>query len=84
MKPIITELGGKASTIVLKDADLKKASAGCTMGAFLYADQICIFIDHVIVHNSIIDEFTAAFKKATKQAYDLKGSTLIFVTAPMA
>lgn len=84
LKPIITELGGKASTIVLKDADIKKAAAGCVMGAFLHAGQICMSTDRVVVHKSIIDEFTAAFKEATEQAYGEKGPTPTFVTAPMA
>lgn len=36
LKPVLMELGGKASAIVLKDADLKKAALGCTLGAFLH------------------------------------------------
>lgn len=36
LKPIITELGGKASAIILKDADIAKAAHECTLGAFLH------------------------------------------------
>lgn len=36
LKPIITELGGKASAIVLKDADVAKAAHECALGAFLH------------------------------------------------
>lgn len=44
VKPLLLELGGKASAIVLKDADLNKAAAGCVMGAFIH---VCsIFPDH--------------------------------------
>ena len=36
LKPIITELGGKASAIILKDADVAKAAQECALGAFLH------------------------------------------------
>ena len=36
LKPVLMELGGKASTIVLEDADIEKAAKGCAMGAFLH------------------------------------------------
>lgn len=35
LKPVLMELGGKASAVVLKDADLEKAALHCTRGAFL-------------------------------------------------
>jgi len=35
VKPVLLELGGKASAIVLDDADLNKAAMGCVMGAFM-------------------------------------------------
>lgn len=35
LKPVLMELGGKASAIVLKDADLSNAARQCAMGAFL-------------------------------------------------
>ena len=34
LKPVLLELGGKATAIVLKDADLRKAATFCTLGAF--------------------------------------------------
>jgi hypothetical protein len=34
LKPVVMELGGKASSIVLKDADLTKAAENCARGAF--------------------------------------------------
>ena len=36
LKPVLLELGGKASAIVLEDADLEKAAEGCAMGAFTH------------------------------------------------
>jgi acyl-CoA reductase-like NAD-dependent aldehyde dehydrogenase len=35
LKPVLMELGGKASAIVLKDADLEQAARHCVQGAFL-------------------------------------------------
>lgn len=35
LKPVLLELGGKASAIVFDDADLKKAATFCLLGAFL-------------------------------------------------
>lgn len=40
IKPVLLELGGKASAIVLDDADLDKAAMGCAVGAFLH---VCFF-----------------------------------------
>lgn len=36
LKPVLMELGGKASAIVLKDADLRLAAAQCALGAFVH------------------------------------------------
>ena len=81
LKPIITELGGKASTIVLADADIKKAAKACTMGAFLHAGQVCMATERVIVHTSIFDAFTTAFTESTNQQYGEKSQSPILVTA---
>lgn len=35
LKPVLMELGGKASAIVMEDADLDKAALNCAMGAFM-------------------------------------------------
>lgn len=35
LKPVLMELGGKASAIVLRDADLHNAAKQCALGAFL-------------------------------------------------
>lgn len=36
LKPCLMELGGKASAIVLPDADLEKAAKECAVGAFFH------------------------------------------------
>ncbi|KAL1593113.1 hypothetical protein SLS60_010718, partial [Paraconiothyrium brasiliense] len=45
LKPILMELGGKNTAIVLEDADLVKAADECLAGAFLNAGQICMGTD---------------------------------------
>jgi acyl-CoA reductase-like NAD-dependent aldehyde dehydrogenase len=70
LKPVITELGGKASMIVLADADIEKAAKAATMGAFLHAGQVCMSTERVIIHASIVDKFISAFKASTAATYD--------------
>lgn len=36
VKPVLLELGGKASAIVLDDANLDKAAMSCALGAFMH------------------------------------------------
>ena len=81
LKPIITELGGKASTIVLADADIERAAAACAMGAFQHAGQVCMSTERIIVHKAIAKEFTEALKVSTEQMYGQKGRSPLLVTA---
>lgn len=73
LKPIITELGGKASVIVLQDADVQKAASAAVMGAFLHGGQVCMSTDRVIVHTSIVRQFVMAFKEAVDSSYGPDG-----------
>lgn len=69
LKPLVTELGGKASTIVLADADIEKAAKSCTLNSFLHAGQVCMSTDRVIIHSSIVGDFIEAFKRSTDDMY---------------
>ncbi|EWY89730.1 hypothetical protein FOYG_07398 [Fusarium oxysporum NRRL 32931] len=80
LKPIITELGGKASAIILADADIKKAAAACAMGAFQHAGQVCMSTERIIVHKAIADDFIAALKESTEQMYGQQGRSPLLVT----
>jgi glyceraldehyde-3-phosphate dehydrogenase (NADP+) len=65
-KAISLELGGNAPVIVDESADLKKAIERTTMGAFVYAGQVCISIQRVLLHEKIAEEFTEKFVENAK------------------
>jgi aldehyde dehydrogenase (NAD+)/glyceraldehyde-3-phosphate dehydrogenase (NADP+) len=46
----LLELGGDASVIVHDDADLDLAVPRIITGAFAYAGQVCISVQHILVH----------------------------------
>lgn len=81
LKPVITELGGKASIIVLQDADVEAAAKAAVMGSFLHAGQVCMSTDRVIVHAAIAKEFIAAFKTAIAGSYGPGGHKHVLVSA---
>jgi acyl-CoA reductase-like NAD-dependent aldehyde dehydrogenase len=66
LKPVLMELGGKASAIVLDDADLSKAATQCALGAFLHSGQICMATERILVHKNIKVDFIKAFKDAAE------------------
>ncbi|PMD58747.1 aldehyde dehydrogenase [Hyaloscypha bicolor E] len=66
LKPVLLELGGKAPAIVWEDADLPSAAQACAMGAFLYAGQICMSTERIIVHKNIAEAFEREFVAAAK------------------
>lgn len=69
LKPVLMELGGKASAIVLEDAELSNAAAQCALGAFLHGGQICMSSERILVHKAIKPAFLVAFKTAVEQFF---------------
>ncbi|MEA2387707.1 MAG: hypothetical protein QOG41_480 [Thermoleophilaceae bacterium] len=57
LKGSVLELGGKDSQIVLEDANLPNAIAGCLWGGFANAGQTCSGIERVYVMRSVADRF---------------------------
>ena len=57
LKGSVLELGGKDSQIVLEDANLGNAIAGCLWGGFANAGQTCSGIERVYVMRSVADRF---------------------------
>ncbi len=68
VKPIIMELGGKSPQIVLPDADLELAVNGIAAGIFPAAGQSCISGSRLLIHKSIIAEFTERLVQVAKKA----------------
>ncbi len=69
LKPVLMELGGKASAIVLDDADIKKAAFQCALGAFVHSGQVCMSSERILVHKSIKAEFIETFKATIDQVF---------------
>ena len=67
LKRVSLELGGKAPSIVLPDADLDAAVAGCLQGALLNSGQVCAAYTRFLVHRSLADEFAERCAKAAGQ-----------------
>ena len=68
VKPIIMELGGKSPQIVLPDADLELAVNGVAAGIFPATGQSCISGSRLLVHRSVIGEFTERLVEVVKKA----------------
>ncbi len=64
---LILELGGKASFIVLEDADLDKAVDAAVASRFANSGQVCICNELVLVHESVAEEFTARVVAKVKE-----------------
>ena len=56
MRPIMLELGGKDSAIILEDADLDLAAKNIVAGAYGYSGQRCTAVKRVLVMDSIADK----------------------------
>lgn len=55
-KHVTLELGGDATAIVMPDADLDWAVSRIVSGKYGYAGQICISVQHALVHESVYSE----------------------------
>jgi benzaldehyde dehydrogenase (NAD) len=62
LKKVSLELGGKNSLIVLEDADLELAAKNASWASYLHQGQICMSAGRVLVHSSIVEEFSQRLK----------------------
>ena len=56
LKRVLLELGGKAPMIVLRDADLDRAAAAASFGAFFHQGQICMSTERILVDRAVSDQ----------------------------
>ena len=68
VKPVVMELGGKSPQIVFDDADIDLAVNGIAAGIFPAAGQSCISGSRALVHQSVIDEFSAKLVEVVSKA----------------
>ncbi|MEV2213250.1 NAD-dependent succinate-semialdehyde dehydrogenase [Streptomyces sp. NPDC050997] len=66
MKPSLMELGGHAPVIVCADADPVPAARNAARAKFANAGQVCTSPSRFLVHESLVEEFTAEFVKAAE------------------
>ncbi|MFD7458015.1 MULTISPECIES: NAD-dependent succinate-semialdehyde dehydrogenase [unclassified Streptomyces] len=66
MKPSLMELGGHAPVIVCADADPVTAARRAARAKFANAGQVCTSPSRFLVHESLAEEFTAAFVAAAE------------------
>ncbi len=53
LKRVLLELGGKASQVVLADADIDEAAAAASFGAFMNQGQICMSTERIVAEQPI-------------------------------
>ncbi|EEP76954.1 conserved hypothetical protein [Uncinocarpus reesii 1704] len=85
IKPVLLELGGKASSLVLDDADLKNAATQCVLGAFLNAGQICMSTERIIVQRAVAEKFRSILVETMENMYHHEvPSPVLINAAPVA
>ena len=66
-KKVVLELGGNASVIVDKTANIDEAAKSIAFGAYNYSGQVCISVQRIFVDHSIFDQFIEKFKIAVSE-----------------
>ncbi|NJK72303.1 MAG: aldehyde dehydrogenase family protein [Synechococcaceae cyanobacterium SM2_3_60] len=55
------ELGSMSPAIIHSDADLALAVERCVFGGYVFAGQVCIHTQRLVIQDSVYDEFMAAY-----------------------
>src|ERR1700719_2617560 len=64
LKRVTLELGGKSPHIIMPDADLRAAAGNAAAGFAMLTGQVCVAGTRIVVHESVMDEFTEELAKA--------------------
>ncbi|KAF7719881.1 Aldehyde dehydrogenase family protein [Penicillium ucsense] len=81
IKPVLLELGGKASAVVLDDADLDKAAMNCALGSFMHSGQICMSTERIIVQRGVVDQFRQKIAEHAEKLFGKDVPALCLVNA---
>jgi vanillin dehydrogenase len=66
LKRVLLELGGKAPMVVLQDADLDRAAAAASFGAFFHQGQICMSTERIVADRRIVDALSEKLAERAK------------------
>ena len=66
LKSVSMELGGHSPVLVFPDADIDAAARAAALGKFRNAGHVCISASRFLVHESVVEQFTAAFVEQTR------------------
>jgi len=66
-KRVALELGGDSFAIICEDADVEWAAKRCAAGAYGYAGQVCIAVQHVLAERSVYERVRDALSTSTGQ-----------------
>eukprot|EP01087_Luapelamoeba_hula_P000937 TRINITY_DN1069_c0_g1_i1.p1 TRINITY_DN1069_c0_g1~~TRINITY_DN1069_c0_g1_i1.p1 ORF type:complete len:469 (-),score=78.96 TRINITY_DN1069_c0_g1_i1:152-1558(-) len=69
LTPVTLELGGKSPCIVDKEVDQDVAARRIIWGKFANAGQTCIAPDYLLIHQDILEEFSAKLVKQITEFY---------------
>tara|TARA_R110002110_G_scaffold31590_3_gene111032 strand:- start:951 stop:2459 length:1509 start_codon:yes stop_codon:yes gene_type:complete len=69
LKHVTTECGGKSAQVILADCDLDAAVEMAVHGVFSNQGEVCAAGSRILVQESILYEFHAAFEERTKANY---------------
>ncbi|MCS7188366.1 MAG: aldehyde dehydrogenase family protein [Bacteroidia bacterium] len=61
-KKLILELGGNAAVIVHDPPSIREAASAIAEAAYLYAGQVCISVQRILVRKELYEDFLEAYK----------------------
>jgi len=67
LKKCLLELSGKATAIVLADADIRATARAVAHGAFFNQGQVCMATDRIVVEAPVADAFIAALAEEARE-----------------
>ncbi|MFT3905679.1 MAG: coniferyl aldehyde dehydrogenase [Steroidobacteraceae bacterium] len=67
--PVTLELGGKSPVVIERGYSMDRAATAVAYGKLANAGQTCIAPDYVLLHESDVESFVAAYDRAVRSLY---------------